>query len=55
MGPNQTFLIVLIIAIIALAVIAIFMTRLANRDKQFYDERWRIYNPEKPEKKGKKQ
>lgn len=54
MGTSQTFLIVLIIAIIALVVVAIFMTRLANRDKQFYDDRWRIYNQEKTEEKGKK-
>ena len=56
MGTNQAFLIVLILVIIGFIVLLLVMAKLGERDKQFYDKRWKIYNPEntETEEKGKK-
>lgn len=56
MGPNQIFLIVLIVVIIGFIVLTLVMAKLVHRDEQFYDKRWKIYNPEntETEEKGKK-
>ena len=54
MGTNQIFLIILIVVILGFIVLALVMAKLIHRDEQFYERRWRIYNPEKKEEKGKK-
>ena len=56
MGTNQVFLIVLIVVIIGFIALLLVMAKLGDRDKRFYDKRWKIYNPEntETEEKGKK-
>lgn len=54
MGTNQIFLIILIVVFLGFIVPALVMAKLIHHDERFYDKRWKIYNLEKEEEKGKK-
>ena len=49
MGAKEIILIAVVSVMLVLIVIAFVITRRISHEEQYYDERWKIYNPEESE------